>query len=95
MAQEKKDKKEKFIQSEGHPEYNNVCFVDVGTGDQFFMRASMRSKETRMIDGVEYYIISRDLTSASHPAYTFKTKVIETGRQIKSFMERSRRRSAS
>ncbi len=90
-----KEKKNKLIQSEGHPEYNHVCFVDVGTGDQFLTKAAMRSKEKKMIDGVEYYIVSRDVTSASHPAYTNKAKTVETGKSMKAFMQKygSRRKA--
>lgn len=90
-----KEKKNKLIHSEGHPEYNPVCFVDVATGNQFLTKASMRSKEKKIIDGVEYYIVSRDVTSASHPAYTNKAKTIETGKNMRAFMQKygSRRKA--
>lgn len=83
-----KEKKNKLIQSEGHPEYNNVCFVDVGTGDRFLTKAAMRSKTKELIDGVEYYIVSRDVTAASSPAYNNTVKTVETGKRMKSFMQK-------
>lgn len=92
MSKDKKDKKDKFAQPEGHPEYNNVCFVDVATGDQFLTKASMRSKDKKVIDGQEYFVVVRDVTSASHPAYTGKKRLVDSANRIKSFEQKFERR---
>ena len=42
------------MKKEGHPEYNNVVFVDVSTNREFPTRSTLKSKETKVIDGVEH-----------------------------------------
>ena len=56
------------MKKEGHPEYNNVVFVDVSTNREFPARSTMKSKETKLIDGVEHFVIRREVTMDSHPA---------------------------
>lgn len=53
-----------------HPDFHPVCFVDVSSGARFLTRSTMKSKQVENIDGVDYYMISRDVTADSHPAYT-------------------------
>jgi len=59
-----------------HPEVYPVCFVDVGTGTKFFTYSTLKTKVKEVIDGVEYYISNREVTSASHPAYTGEKRFI-------------------
>ncbi len=59
-----------------HPDYHPVCFVDVATGTRFLTHSTLRTKQKEMIDGVEYYISTRDITSASHPAFTGEKRFI-------------------
>jgi len=56
-----------------HPEVYPVCFVDVGTGTKFFTYSTLKTKVKEVIDGVEYYISNREVTSASHPAIQEKS----------------------
>jgi len=51
------------VKKEGHPEYHPVCFVDVSTSRKFLTRSTMRSKQKETIDGVEYNVVVRDVTS--------------------------------
>lgn len=53
-----------------HPNYHPVCFVDVSTGKRFLTQSTLTSKEKETIDGVEYYMVLRDITSDSHLVYT-------------------------
>lgn len=46
-----------------HPDYHPVCFVDVSSGKRFLTYSTMTSKDKEVIDGVEYYIVIRDVTS--------------------------------
>lgn len=68
-----------------HPESYPVCFVDVSTGTKFKTRSTRKSKKTEMIDGVEYYIIICDTTSASHPVYTGEKRFVDTAGRIERF----------
>ena len=48
-----------------HPKYHPVVFVDAGANAEFVTRSTMRSKETREIDGVEHFVIRLDDRIAS------------------------------
>ena len=49
----------------------------------------MRSKETvKLDDGKEYPLIKIDISSASHPFYTGKHKVMDTSGRVDKFRKR-------
>lgn len=73
------------MKKEGHPEYHPVCFVDVSTGRKFLTRSTMRSKQKDTIDGVEYYVVVRDVTSDSHPAYTGEKRFLDSAGRVEKF----------
>ncbi len=53
-----------------HPTLNPVIYVDSSTGAEFITRSTSRSKQTRVVEGVEHFVIVADVTSSSHPFYT-------------------------
>ena len=54
-----------------HPEYREVCFVDLSNGFKFVTRSCVQSKEmTKMDDGRELPLIKLETTSETHPFYT-------------------------
>lgn len=69
-----------------------MCFVDVSTGKQFFTRSTMKSSKTETIDGVEYQMVVRDVTSDSHPAYTGEKRFVDTAGRVEKFQSKFRRR---
>ncbi|QDH71679.1 type B 50S ribosomal protein L31 [Marilutibacter alkalisoli] len=72
-----------------HPEYREVVFQDVTTDFQFLTRSTLDSKETvKFEDGNEYPLIKVDISSASHPFYTGKHKIMDTGGRIDKFRNR-------
>ena len=75
-----------------HPQMNPVCFLDVSTNKQFLTRAAMKSKKTEVIDGVEYYVVVRDITSDSHPAYTGEKRFVDTAGRVEKFRTKFSRR---
>jgi len=79
------------VKKEGHPEYHPVCFVDVSTGRKFLTRSTMRSKQKETIDGVEYYVVVRDVTSDSHPAYTGEKRFLDTAGRVEKFQSKFKR----
>ena len=52
------------MKAEGHPALNNVCFLDIGTGRRFLTKSTMKSARKEQIDGVEYFVVARDVTMA-------------------------------
>jgi len=72
-----------------HPKYHPVVFQDVTTDFSFLTRSTMSSKEKiKWEDGQEYPLIKIDISSASHPFYTGKHKIIDTGGRVDKFNRR-------
>ena len=72
-----------------HPEnYRLVAFRDMSNGETFITRSCADTKETVVIDKVEYPLIKREITSSSHPFYTGNQKIIDTGGRVQKFEER-------
>ncbi len=64
-----------------HPEYRPVAFIDLSINKTFIIPSSVQTKETTVIDGVEYPLFKLDTSSASHPFYTgAQTRIVEAGR---------------
>lgn len=77
-----------------HPDYHPVCFVDVSTGKRFLTNSTMVSKEKEVINGVEHFIIVRDVTSDSHPVYTGEKRFVDTTGRVEKFQRKFGRRLA-
>ena len=71
-----------------HPDYHPVCFVDVSSGARFITRSTMKSKQVENIDGVDHFIVSRDVTADSHPAYTGEKRFVDTAGRVEKFQKK-------
>jgi len=72
-----------------HPKYQPVVFQDVTTEFSFLTKSTMTSKEkVKWEDGQEYPLIKVDISSASHPFYTGKHKVMDQGGRVDKFRRR-------
>jgi large subunit ribosomal protein L31 len=72
-----------------HPNYKEVVFQDLSSDFAFLTRSTLSSKETiKWEDGNEYPLIKVDITAASHPFYTGKQKVMDTGGRVDRFRKR-------
>ena len=77
------------MQANIHPKYQDVVFQDISTDFKMLTRSTMTSKETiKWEDGKEYPLIKVETSSASHPFYTGKTKVMDTGGRVDKFRKR-------
>ena len=74
-----------------HPSLNNVCFLDIGTGKRFLTRSTMKSARTEKIDGQDYFIIARDVTMDSHPAFTGEKRLVDTAGRVEKFTSKFKR----
>ena len=79
------------MKAEGHPALNNVCFLDVATGKRFLTKSTMRSHRKEAIDGVDYFIVVRDVTMDSHPAFTGEKRIVDTAGRVEKFTTKFRR----
>ena len=79
------------MKSEGHPALNHVCFLDIGTGKKFLTKSTMKSARTEKIDGKDYFVIVRDVTMDSHPAYTGEKRLVDTAGRVEKFTSKFKR----
>ncbi len=82
------------VKAEGHPSLNNVCFLDVATGKRFLTRSTMKSARKEKIGEIEYYIVLRDVTMDSHPAYTGEKRLVDTAGRVEKFTTKFKRSTA-
>ncbi len=72
-----------------HPEYKEVVFQDISSDFAFLTRSTINSKETiKWEDGNEYPLIKVEVSSASHPFYTGKHKMLDSGGRVDRFKKR-------
>ena len=72
-----------------HPDYHSVIFRDISAGMTFLTRSTATSsKRIEWEDGNTYPLIDVDITSASHPFYTGRVKIIDTSGQVEKFNRR-------
>ena len=72
-----------------HPKYHPVVFQDVTTEFSFLSQSTMTSKEkVKWEDGQEYPVVKIDISSASHPFYTGKQKIVDTVGRVDKFRRR-------
>ena len=77
------------MKPEIHPEYRKVVFKDTSTDFAFLTRSTMSSKETiEWEDGNEYPLVKIDVSSHSHPFYTGKHKIVDSGGRVDRFKQR-------
>jgi len=83
------------MKAEGHPTLNNVCFLDVASGRRFLTKSTMKSARKEKIDGEDYFIVLRDVTMDSHPAYTGEKRLVDTAGRVEKFTSKFRRKTAA
>ena len=72
-----------------HPEtYRLVAFKDMSNDEVFITRSCANTKETIVIDGVEYPVIKLEISNTSHPFYTGKMKLVDTAGRVDKFYQR-------
>ncbi|MFO8042450.1 MAG: type B 50S ribosomal protein L31 [Alkalispirochaeta sp.] len=69
-----------------HPNYRPVVFRDTASGTMFLTRSTVEAKETvKYEDGNEYPVFDVEISSASHPFYTGKQKLVDTAGRVERF----------
>ncbi len=77
------------MKSDIHPEYREVVFQDLSSDFSFKTRSTIQSKETiKWEDGEEYPLIKVEVSSKSHPFYTGKHKIMDSGGRVDRFKQR-------
>jgi large subunit ribosomal protein L31 len=70
-----------------HPNYREVCFVDLSNGFKFVTRSCAQTKESiKMEDGRDLPLFKLETTSETHPFYTGTQKSVDSlGGRVEKF----------
>ncbi|MDQ1106790.1 large subunit ribosomal protein L31 [Nocardioides zeae] len=73
-----------------HPDYGPVVFRDRSAGWTLLTRSTLArtTGETTEVDGVTYPVVDVDVSSASHPWWTGKGRVLDTEGRVEAFRRR-------
>lgn len=71
-----------------HPEYNAIVFRDLASGETFLTRSTLTSEKTIELDGVTYPVLDVEISSASHPFYTGKQRIMDSAGRVEKFKNR-------
>jgi large subunit ribosomal protein L31 len=72
-----------------HPEYRPVVFRDPSADYAFLTRSTLTSDKTVVwTDGRTYPVVDVDVSSASHPFYTGRGRVLDTAGRVERFQRR-------
>ncbi|RRD60934.1 type B 50S ribosomal protein L31 [Leucobacter sp. OH1287] len=76
------------MQTDIHPDYQAIVFRDLASGETFLTRSTMTSDKTIELDGVTYPLIDVEISSASHPFYTGKQRILDSAGRVEKFNQR-------
>ena len=69
-----------------HPKTYPVLFVD---GDhQWKGISTSKTGSTKMVDGVEHFVVNLEISAYSHPFYTGQKRLVDTAGRVEKFMRR-------
>jgi len=72
-----------------HPDYHYVVYRDRAADFSFLTRSTASSDRTvEWEDGNTYPVIDVEISSASHPFYTGKSRVVDTAGRVEQFRRR-------
>ena len=77
------------MKSDIHPDYAPVVFRDLASGATFLTRSTVSSEKTiEWEDGNTYPVIDVEISSASHPFYTGKQRILDSAGRVEKFNQR-------
>jgi large subunit ribosomal protein L31 len=72
-----------------HPDYRYVVFKDISTDYAFLTKSTIQTRDTiQWEDGNSYPVVKLEISSASHPFYTGKQKLVDTAGRVDRFYSR-------
>lgn len=72
-----------------HPQYGDIVFRDLASGVSFLTRSTITSGKTiEWEDGKTYPVYDVEISSASHPFYTGKQRIMDSAGRVERFNER-------
>lgn len=78
------------MKTDTHPDYRYVVFNDLASGEKFLTRSTVKTgeKTVEWEDGNVYPVIDVEISSASHPFYTGKQRILDSAGRVEKFKNR-------
>lgn len=76
------------MKTDVHPDYQAIVFRDLASGETFLTRSTLTSDKTIELDGESYPVIDVEISSASHPFYTGKQRILDSAGRVEKFKDR-------
>ena len=76
-----------------HPKAQKVIFKDLSSNFQILTTSTIQTKQTAEFEGKSYPMVPFDVSSASHPFYTGKQRLLDTEGRAKKFMKKYKKGS--
>jgi large subunit ribosomal protein L31 len=72
-----------------HPDYRPVVFQDASAAFSILTRSTIQTNETiEWEDGNTYPLVKLEISSASHPFFTGKQKLLDTAGRVEKFKKK-------
>ena len=72
-----------------HPDYKPVVFQDASANFAFLSRSTIKTNEMiQWEDGNTYPLVRLEISSASHPFFTGKQKLVDTAGRVEKFKKK-------
>lgn len=76
------------MKKKGHPQYQEVLFVDSSTGNKFVCGSTLQTEERETHQGKEYPVCYVSVSSSSHPFFTGSSKFVDAEGRVDKFRKR-------
>ncbi len=76
------------MKAEIHPEYGPVIFRDASNGKEWLGASTKLSGPKEVRDGIEYSVITLEISGYSHPFYTGEQGLVDTAGRVDKFKKR-------
>ena len=71
-----------------HPHYQQVVFRDRSAGLTILSRSTVSTDKTIDLDGTTYPLVDVEISSASHPFWTGRDRVVDSEGRVEKFLRR-------
>ncbi len=76
------------MKKSGHPEYQQVLFVDSSTGHKFVCGSTLKPQAKETFQGKEYPVTRVSTSSSSHPFFTGSKQLVDAEGRVDKFKKR-------
>ena len=76
------------MKKEGHPDYQEVLFVDSSSGMKFVCGTTVKSDQTETYEGKEMPVVVVSISSASHPLFVGGKQFVDAEGRVDRFKKR-------